>query len=1507
MGNGFELPNNPYDFPRLLAGRKNILWRGGLAYVAGQGPPNWGEHLERWLSEKEDLEKWKAFGRFADQACREAKGTGRAILAAAAINNAQDAEPFLRQITAACHEYEPTTGQIPNTSFDTFLRTVRFAWGQCLSRTSRIRLAGDYLAALQEMFAAKTLARVRCVLSDLMEPEHESPVLLGVLRHRVRTPVAFVVTGGTRKTVAVAQMLSVEWYEQPGLAPVLVNEPVALGCTVLDESFRQSVSDAWELASQSFRGGGYVRWSIDLRSGDGQCAEIGGNSAGGALAVALLALAEGRHLDPATIVVASLVREENSNGATKPSLWFLDGVMSAEEKIWQAYRDSNPPVRRVILWLPRAGDADDAILPTAMQGANPGLVVERLHTVREAVDHLSGRVGEIVAFLRSYANNGIARSFRAFWPPGWDKAELLSFCQPVQVITEAEWARLRGRAEFPKSQRSEGRDYVPLTYLTFELELHDYERVHPIDLERELANRIHPRILLRGEPGEGKTTALWAHVARSCLVLADRIEAGEVGVDGLEARLPLALPLSELEDVDATGTLVQAALRAVLGMAYGNGEPPPIVQDWLNRRIAQDGGYALCLDALDELDSHPAAVHRRNWLSRELLATNVPVMVTSRRTADVGGLLNNPRELRVVCFGPRQIRTFVDRYFRERPDLAREMHLRLAGTPGPRHLAQIPLLLSSLCSSMEDGLVHEFPRTRTELLGLSLRALMIRGDRRRNHQRPRESRNDTKERILFYIAWRFHAAEPRAMDGHKLRNEIEFCLSGEHFPFSIDPPPDAHSLVCEFEQDGVLVPASPRSYRFVLRSFHEYCLAGWIAKSDASPLRQALNEPSEEREPQTVWSWLLNTAGYVAESPQQRQVQALVWGDREAWGRKDDWPIGLVPFDARQWRHVWPLVAGHLGSQAACLLGIDGNPTREADLAAEAPADLPERIHLGDDLAGIIDLMFGLGIPRTIEEGIRRLWWHLGYVRSLRSDQIESTQKIEAAFQGELRIAVKALVTVEGKEAVNVLARCLIQLNYGSQTWASELARIGTPEAVRTLVECLNDRNASLIVREACADALSQFGGDDAVTELIKELTVVDNSAMVRRACALALARSGTPRAIEELVKGINRVGLDEISWACADALGTINEKSAEATLIRRLADPTTPRAVRELCIKALESASPNATPVLCTLLSDHASPVRWSCARILGQICDTAASPCLCKELSDARNVDGLRKKCADSLGQIGGDQARHALTKCIQASDSSPSLRDHCVVALVRCGDPFGIEELRERLLNPETLTVDEYEWAEALRQGGVGKGLRLLADCLLNPLNPATVRRRCAEMLGSIPDERAKRALISCIDSGETPEEVCKECVQAISNGESGWRFLLSRLHDRSRALGLRLVCASILGSIAVPEAEDALLECLIRPGESDDVREECVNSLGRIGSDRAVAELSRLLETSKSIRIQKACIMGLGEVCNMRSRKTLTEFAKGQRASSAGLFELCMFEIIEGLWGWRARGS
>lgn len=818
-------------------------------------------------------------------------------------------------------------------------------------------------------------------------------------------------------------------------------DPVRLGCTLLDQKFLDALDCAWKLTKDQLPRSCRITWGLEMTH---EFKHLGGPSAGAVFAAGLLGLARELEFDTGVAMTAAI----NDHGE-------LLSVGSVPQKIQKATQQG---VRQFVLC-----PEDSRKHRDKLETDCPGITILTASHVEDTLEHLTGQAREVRLFLEKLIEQGLLQNIRQRPRHVITGKDIEAFCLPPRVVDADRWEQAKKRREDGDKSGRHGSLRDDLGYIMPSHE--DYLRsggehsVTPHDL-------IPPkdsRQILEGEPGEGKTTALWLMVACQCRELLKCQTAGELVTTATGYRVPLAVPLSTIDKNRRQQSLVQIARDHCLNLASTADSDKDKLKLWLGEKIRRNE-YTLYLDALDEL---PQGDLGRRWLWDELdsLDVDVPLLLTTRTSVahQARTRIRNPKRYRMVCFGDRQIRDFVKRYFREEPDLARELTNRQRMSPGPRQLMQLPLLLGLLCELKHGSPSEELPRTRTELLEKGLYQLFRRGDEWRETE-PSPSDHHEKEQVLRHVAWRFHEAQPVSMPQRKLLEEIR-----DHLPeFRKDIPGRPNeALLTEFLQDGILVLTGTETYRFVLRSFHEYCLAGWIAHE--SPF-------CKDRD----------------------QFLQVVTGDSNAWSRTD-WGE-LNPLDEDNWQHIWPLVAGQMNERAGWLFDAVWMESTDNVDCSKVPRRPFNRLELGA-------VMVAEG-GRDLTEGKR--------FRNALIGRLTSPETPENVGYW----CARALGIIGGESSREALIDCLDTSNYKDVregcAWA--LGMIGDESSREALITCLDNPEVPERVRRQCARELGSIGDDSSREALLRSLDNSRVTSRTRAECAWALKKIGDEPSREALI-----------------------------------------------------------------------------------------------------------------------------------------------------------------------------------------------------------------------------------------------------------------------------------------------------------------------------------------------------------------------------------------------------
>ncbi len=470
-------------------------------------------------------------------------------------------------------------------------------------------------------------------------------------------------------------------------------------------------------------------------------------------------------------------------------------------------------------------------------------------------------------------------------PPGSDPADLEAayLHHLLETAGQLSLSGIDPKAASEAEARLElGAVYTALLTLTPE----ECERLNhkgdcpPEALERGAGRRLsvvaqlerHPRLVLLGDPGSGKST--FVSYAALCLA-GERLEKAQVNL----ARLTEPLPKEEGDDQEPEpqpwthGALLP--VRVVLRDFAARGLPPAgqratarhlwdfIVAEleatalgayapYLAQTLQREGGLLL-LDGLDEV---PEAAQRREQLKQaveDFAATfrKVRVLVTSRTYAyqQQAWRLNGFAEAVLASFSAGQIARFVERWYAHiaglrglHPDDAagRAELLRRAifNSDRLRALAERPLLLT-LMASLHAWRGGSLPEKREELYADTVDLLLdwwerpkvVREQERVIVQQPSLAEwlrvdRDAVRVLLERLAYAAHAGQPELVG---TADVPEGDLLSGLLRLSRNPAVNPAQLVDYLSQRaGLLLPRGEGIYTFPHRTFQEYLAACYL-------------------------------------------------------------------------------------------------------------------------------------------------------------------------------------------------------------------------------------------------------------------------------------------------------------------------------------------------------------------------------------------------------------------------------------------------------------------------------------------------------------------------------------------------------------------------------------------------------------------------------------------------------------------------------------------------------
>jgi len=222
-----------------------------------------------------------------------------------------------------------------------------------------------------------------------------------------------------------------------------------------------------------------------------------------------------------------------------------------------------------------------------------------------------------------------------------------------------------------------------------------------------------------------------------------------------------------------------------------------------------------------------------------------------------------------------------------------------------------------------------------------------------------------------------------------------------------------------------------------------------------------------------------------------------------------------------------------------------------------------------------------------------------------------------------------------------------------------EMGRTGNRDAIKSIIEVLENREEVDWLRGCAAIALGRLSDDEVIPPLIDALR--DDSIIVSRSVISALGDTKSRQAIPHLKEILENKDKKELHAVTVTVLGEIGGDEIFPTLLQALESSND--LVRVRAALALgELRTEKAVPHFLKLIKDGNESLRAIAASSLGLIGDKLAVEPLVAALND--EAEAVRAIAASSLGCLGDATAIPSLEKIF--NDKSEAVRKQAAAAL-------------------------------------------------------------------------------------------------------------------------------------------------------------------------------------------------------------------------------------------------
>lgn len=388
-----------------------------------------------------------------------------------------------------------------------------------------------------------------------------------------------------------------------------------------------------------------------------------------------------------------------------------------------------------------------------------------------------------------------------------------------------------------------------------------YQKLQPDSLEipQRLAGmeiiQQHPKLILLGKPGCGKTTFL--------RYLSIQCNQGRIYAD----KVPIFVRLKDFAECTSNYSLLEYIASQFIG------DEAIILK--LLEKVLKYGRAFILLDGLDEVrDEHDRRVFRQVFEFFDRFYLNQ--FIITCRVAAKCYTIEDFTEVEIADFDGPQVTEFVENWFRTRSlRQAEQLLSAIHAQKTLREIARTPLLLTLLCLVFEDA--GKLPSSDVEIYQESLEIFLRKWDEKRNVQRGSDnqllSMRETKE-LLKQIAFLTLKHNRYLIEQRELEQYIEDYIRQTPDATVNQRNLDSEAILKMIEaQYGLLVERAKGIYSFCHFGFHEFFAAQYLAGSIDSFPKSQLVEELLDRSTRSNWQRIFTLAAELHPSPDDLMLQ----------------------------------------------------------------------------------------------------------------------------------------------------------------------------------------------------------------------------------------------------------------------------------------------------------------------------------------------------------------------------------------------------------------------------------------------------------------------------------------------------------------------------------------------------------------------------------------------------------------------------------------------------------